>query len=124
MDKIQERLDNMSITVKDNETKIKVIEEGLNAQVRDTQQIEQDTIPKLKPKTKDRFEELEHKLKLSEIRDRRYNLLFYGAAESDKPVNEVVRDFLVPDFNMSTEETNMIVIGLLQCTVRNLLIRK
>ena len=90
IDKIQERLDNMSITVKDNETKIKVIEEGLNAQVRDTQLIEQDTIPKLKKKTKDRFEELEHKLKLSEIRDRRYNLLFYGAAESDKPVNEVV----------------------------------
>ena len=72
--------------------------------VRDTQHLEQETIPNLKKKTKDRFDELELKLKLNEIRDSRYNLLFYGATDIERPVVEVVRDFMVSDFKMSRED--------------------
>ena len=53
MDNIHTKLDTLTVTVKANENKIKDIEERLNAQVRYTQHLEQETIPNLKrrPKT-------------------------------------------------------------------------
>ena len=44
------------------------------------------------------------------IRDRRYNLLFYGATDIERPVVEVVREFLVSDFKMSREEADSVFI--------------
>ena len=49
-------------------------------------------------------------MKLNEIRDRRYNLLIYGATYIERPIASVVRDLLVSDFEMTREEADSIFI--------------
>ncbi len=49
---------------------------------------------------------LKKELKLKEVRDRKYNLLFYGAEpKADKLEYETIRNVLTTDFNLTPEDT-------------------
>ena len=84
----------------------------MNAQGRDIQALEQEAFPRLKAQLNEKIETLETKLKMNEIHDRKYNLLFYGAKEEpNKTVYETVRHFFVTDFKLPPEDADGINIA-------------
>ena len=112
MDDLQIKVESLNNTVKQNEGKIKDLEHAVTRDSDEIQGLEQVIVPRLDKRLTDQHKEMERRLLLAEIRDRKYNLLFYGAAP-EKPGEHVVgtvRDFLVSDFNMTPAEADGIFI--------------
>ncbi len=122
---MKQRVDTLYELVGENETNITDLGESLKEQGNKIEDLTQSatlnseevdtlknvTIPRLETSVKNLTDEIKKELKLKEIRDRKYNLLFYGAEpKADKSVYETVRDFLTTDFNFTPEDANDVFI--------------
>jgi hypothetical protein len=111
MDAIEAQVKNTLERVTNNEKKIGDLAESVEHNANRIQQLDKGSIHQMTARINFLELNLRNEMTLREIHDRKQNLLFYGAKkEREEDVYQVVRDFLVSDFNFTEPEANNVFI--------------
>ncbi len=111
VDENDKKIADLADSQKEQQDQIKDLAESATVYSDEVSDLRNRTIPEVEKKLQTLKEQINNDIKMKEIRDRKYNLLFYGAeSQPDENVYHVIRDSFMTDFHMTREESDSIFI--------------